>query len=379
MLIFLGKGRIMKRKMKLNLVIAALLGILALSVQALGSDANLVAYWTLDEGTGSIVYDSAGGNDGTLNGDPSWTTGKIGEALSFDGSGDYVDCGAGLALMEVSVCAWVKTSDGAGQIVFSKKGKSYGGHAAYSLITGDLYGSSGVGTVSTRIKQPGSVSFIDLVTTERIDDGEWHFIAMSYDGTIAKIYIDGDLKVTSPAGSTINYYSETEPADIGATRSTDGSPVAFFNGLIDEVMVFDEALSGEEVEQLYLEGFSGLELAIMQIEDALAEKDSVLEVIGAALEKELVAYDALEELLASGDYEGLSRRDIAAAQRKIESAIRRQERSKRVVQGSIEDLEDALLSLGWEPEPNEPEPDPNVPEPNIPIPGKLLRRSRVQR
>jgi hypothetical protein len=117
----------------------------------------------------------------------------------------------------------------------------------------------------------------------------------------------------------------------------------------------------------------------MAIADAIDEKLQALESINAALEKEWEAYDALEELLASGEYGDLTKRDIAAAQRKIESAIRRQERSKRVVQGSIEELEDALLSIGWEPEPNEPEPEPNAPEPNLPVPGKLLKGSCVRR
>jgi hypothetical protein len=69
----------------------------------------------------------------------------------------------------------------------------------------------------------------------------------------------------------------------------------------------------------------------------------------------------------------LSKRDIAAAQRKIESSIRRQERSQRVVLDSIDELEDALLSLGWEPapEPNVPEPEPNIPEPNMPGPSPV--------
>ncbi len=351
----------MKRKMKLSLVVVALLGLLVLSVPALGSDANLVAHWALDEGSGTIAYDSAGDNDGTIH-DASWTEGRIGGALSFGGGGDYVDCGTGLALMEVSVCAWVKISDGGGQIVFSKKGKSYGGHEAYSLVTGDMYASSGVGTVSTRIKQPGSVSFIDLATTERIDDGEWHFIAMSYDGTIAKIYIDGDLKVASPAGNAINYYSEIEPAGIGATRSTDGSPAAFFNGLIDEVMIFNRALSGEEVEELYLEAFSGSELAVMRVENALDEKQIALEAVDAALVEEADAYEALEELLDSKDYGDLKKGDVVKAKQRIGSAMQHQEQSADALEKGIEKLEDALLSLGWEPEPepNEPEPDPNL-------------------
>lgn len=108
-----------------------------------------------------------------------------------------------------------------------------------------------------------------------------------------------------------------------------------------------------------------IDTAIFRIMSAIGQKQEALATIDAAIETESQAYDALEELLGSGDYEDLSRQDIAASQREIESAIRRQSRSKRVLTESIERLEDALLSLGFEPV---PEPNVPVPEPNFPVP-----------
>jgi hypothetical protein len=52
---------------------------------------NLIAHWTFDEGSGTTAYDSVGDNHGTLIGDPTWTSGIIGGALSFDGDGDYIN------------------------------------------------------------------------------------------------------------------------------------------------------------------------------------------------------------------------------------------------------------------------------------------------
>jgi hypothetical protein len=58
------------------------------------ASAELIAQWKLDDGSGTIAKDSAGGYDGTLMGDTSWVAeGKLGGALQFDGDGDYVDCG----------------------------------------------------------------------------------------------------------------------------------------------------------------------------------------------------------------------------------------------------------------------------------------------
>ena len=59
---------------------------LFLTGTALAAEPNLVAYWTFDEGTGTIVHDSAGSNNGTIYGTATWTTGYINGALSFNGS-----------------------------------------------------------------------------------------------------------------------------------------------------------------------------------------------------------------------------------------------------------------------------------------------------
>ena len=78
---------------------------------------GLVAWWKFDETNGSKAYDSSGnGHDGNLSGGPTWATGKIGGALSFDGGDDYVvtDVTTGL---DFSVSTWVKTSDNYAHII----------------------------------------------------------------------------------------------------------------------------------------------------------------------------------------------------------------------------------------------------------------------
>ena len=69
--------------------LALVLG-LVLSSVANADDPNLVGWWELDEGEGQTAYDSAGSNDGTIYG-ATWTTGKLGGALEFDGNGDYIE------------------------------------------------------------------------------------------------------------------------------------------------------------------------------------------------------------------------------------------------------------------------------------------------
>ena len=65
--------------------------------------ADLVAYWRLDEGSGTTANDSTGnGNDGTFNGDPQWVEGYYGSAIEFDGAGDFLDCGSDPSLPDRS-------------------------------------------------------------------------------------------------------------------------------------------------------------------------------------------------------------------------------------------------------------------------------------
>ena len=90
------------------------------------------------------------------------------------------------------------------------------------------------------------------------------------------------------------------------------------------------------------------DIGAIRIQEAIDEKEEVLAKIDAALEKEWAAYDALEQLLESGDYGDLSKGDIVKAKQKIYSAMQHQEQSKKALEKSIEKLKEALAALGWE-------------------------------
>ena len=104
-----------------------------------------------------------------------------------------------------------------------------------------------------------------------------------------------------------------------------------------------------------------LELAVSRIEDAITEKVEALERIDAALEKEWAAYEALEELLETGDYGDLKKDDIVTAMQKIYSAIQHEELSKKALENSIKKLLYSLSALGYGPQPPPPLPMPPSP------------------
>ncbi len=334
------------------MAIVVLLGLLAPYATAQAADPNLVAHWTFDEGAGTIAYDSVGGNDGTFNGDPNWTTGQIDGALEFDGSGDLVDCGNDASISQLStfsISLWFKTDfvpgSGAhphliGQDDLSDTVWSFILHGDYSArLTGRIE-TSGTAAV-------GRSNFIPAT-------GQWYHAAMTYDDSgdrTVRVYVDGEEQ---------SYMSQT--AGTGTMSADSSVKVAIGNrigggrdwdGVIDNVRIYDRALSPAEIEQLYWEGFGSRDRAIMAIDDALDDKLQILESTTATFEKEWAAHGALDDLLASGDYGDLNKRDIAAAQRQLASAIRRQERLEKVLLESIQNLEDSLSALGYEPDPND--------------------------
>ena len=130
---------------------------------------------------------------------------------------------------------------------------------------------------------------------------------------------------------------------------------SFFDGSIDEVAIYDRALSVEEIQQHYENGLAGYGypvdakiIAVKKIERAIAEKLDALEKVNAALEKEWTAYEALVELLESGVYGDLSKGEIVTAMQKIHSSIQHEQLTKKALDRSIEKLQDALAALGWE-------------------------------
>jgi hypothetical protein len=343
-------------KANLGFVMLAVMAFLALPGLGQAGDPNLVAYWTFDEGTGTIAYDSAGDNDGTFIGDPCWTSGQVDGALEFDGVDDYISCGTGPAMTGMgpfSVSAWFKTGIAKGHAIVVQRGQ----------------GSANNGMYAVSIREDGRAQFFVYNggdgfmcrSSMTVYDGLWHHIvAVRSTSTDGEIYLDGSL-VANDSGPARSLNSL--PVWIGGPGFT--GPFRF-DGKIDDVRLYNRALSAEEVERIYWEGIGGLELAIFYCGYAIAEKEEALVGIDAALETECGAYAELEELLASGDYGELRKSDIIKARQRIHSAIQHQEQSAGALERGVEQLGDALEALGVE-----PEPEPNIPEPNMPVPNSV--------
>lgn len=343
----------MTRIANFTLGIVAVVGVLTFCGLAEGSDPNLIAHWKFDEGSGTTAYDSAGDNDGTIYG-ATWTSGQIDGALSFDGN-DYVDVPPPEKLDfertdAYTLSAWYK-GDATADTLLSKTDRA-NNYRGYDIFIAEGYVQPHLVSTWT------SNSLCETGTLYPVNDLAWHHIAVTYDGSSSpdglKIYVDGMEEITTVYSDSLSSTIRNSVSFKIAARSEGDEAIHHLTGEVDDVRIYNRALSASEVEQLYWEGFSSFELAVILIENAIAEKQEALERINTALERESLAYGALEEVLESGDYGDLNKRDIAAALREIESAIRRQQRSGKVLLESIEKLEDSLSALGCEAEPPEP-------------------------
>jgi len=202
---------------------------------------GLVGCWKFDEGTGTAAYDSSGnGNNGTLVNGPTWVNGKLGKALNLDGVDDHVLVPDSTVLkpLQYTVAVWVKIDavQVGGDPVWGNwiVGKEY-------LFKG--YGLSFIGTEPIAVHSDGAAHAIDSNINVSLND--WHHIASTYNGTLVKIYVDGMLRNSEAHG----FQNTNDPLTIGAWHFT--SPERFLNGTIDEVKVYDRALSADEVWSEY--------------------------------------------------------------------------------------------------------------------------------
>jgi hypothetical protein len=201
---------------------------------AIYSSEGLVAHWKFDDGSGGTAIDSAGTNNGTLNGDPNWTAGRIDGALNFDGDGDYVSVApiAPLIGNTVTAQAWVRVSEFAG-IWNPILTQNAGGNGYY------FYASSGRPAFYIVV----GAFFIEAISFEAINADQWYHIAGTNDGSNLKIYVDGHLKNSV---SSTGFLGVNHSAYIGFEP---GSSL-YYNGLIDDVRIYDRAVSESEFQDI---------------------------------------------------------------------------------------------------------------------------------
>ena len=212
-------------------------------------DYGLVGSWNMDEGTGDTAYDSSDeGNDGSLEGGTAWGKGKEGGGLQFDGVNDYIDCGNDESLDitdAITISAWVKGNPTQNSIyaVISKghSGAGYG-WVIQSVNDVDLYFVTGNSAGYEKVNFTGF----------QPKDSIWHHLVAvksTIEGMFA--YKDGVLLDSDATALSAIDYGSGYTFSIGKDTF---NPDRHFNGTIDEVRIYDRALTADEVRWHYNRG-----------------------------------------------------------------------------------------------------------------------------
>ncbi len=199
-----------------------------------------VSRWAFDEGSGSAAHDHVGSNDGAITG-ASWTTGVTGQALSFDGTDDQVKVPNDPSLNPtdgLTVSTWIKLDGEAGTrgIVSKNNWRQYRIHMQANITKANFRVTDGSGNNSLETLNSGI----------KINDGEWHHVALTVDPSgMAFLLVDGQI-----AASTETPYDQLGTS-IEPLYVANGSESEHFPGTVDDLRVYSEALTPGQIQRLH--------------------------------------------------------------------------------------------------------------------------------
>jgi len=206
---------------------------------------GLVGYWNFDEGKGTVVKDSSGnGNNGEIAG-AEWVKGKVGNALEFNGEA-YVEIphSKGFDLTQLTIEMWIKTPEefeiaSGWRCLFSKEAGGAVEGRDYNFYT---YSDDGIKVTQLHFSSAvfGATMF---PLPAPYEPKTWHHVAITVDANGNHIYYS-DGKKFAEAQGTPGEASGDYPVLIGKADN-------FWNGVIDEVRLYNRALSPDEINAHY--------------------------------------------------------------------------------------------------------------------------------
>jgi eukaryotic-like serine/threonine-protein kinase len=206
---------------------------------------ELVAWWTFDETEGDLVKDSSGhGLDGVVRGSPQRVPGRVGGALFFDGTDDYIDCGSKPAFDitgSITIAAWIRASTSSGP---------YAPIVAKGNTAWRLHWHLDSNSLELNVANIRWAPSLVAQAESPIDDGRWHHVAATYDSRQINLYVDGTLRTSRATRPLDEMGTNDSPVHIGGT--TDDMKRKW-HGEIDDVRIYNYALTADEVEKLYRE------------------------------------------------------------------------------------------------------------------------------
>ena len=223
---------------------------------------NIISYYKLDETTGTTVTDSVGNQNGTLQSNSAFGTGKINNGLvtsSDKSSNAGILFGANdshdISQYPFTISAWFKTSyntaqDNSYMHIFDTQ-KTTTNYSGFWLSMAMGVTSVDRGKINLFYRNSSGSNY-KLTTSSTYNDGNWHFVAatISSDGDM-KLYIDNGSALTGTTASG-SLFTSTKSSSIGVNVS--GAPNDVWVGSLDEIGLWSRELTSTEVASLYNSG-----------------------------------------------------------------------------------------------------------------------------
>jgi len=197
--------------------------------------------WRLDNISGGTVLDEWGNNVGTVSGNPQVVAGVNGNALEFDGTGDWITIASASGLPQgndpFSISAWV----------------NFDSLPAWKIVT--AWGNMGARRTNWFVISSGRLQHINYSNNPAdtirgnttLSVGSWHHIAVTYDGVTRRFYADGVFDgLNTPQTMAVS------GSDLTIAYDANGNG-RHYVGSIDEVGIYSEALTVQSIQRIYAE------------------------------------------------------------------------------------------------------------------------------
>ncbi len=209
------------------------------TIHALGDPLqNLAAHWTFDQSSGLTASNSVGTNHGALNNfnfntTSGWTTGRVGNALLFDGVNDSVSLNSAALVLtnNFTWMTWVKPLASSSTGMIASVCYDYGNTGFRIQALANSFLVEGRSTTGWQYL---------TVFTNAVQNGAWHHLAIVYDKSVLNFYVNGALQASRPWGGSL-IMNTTFPSRLGMAGST------YFKGALDDLMIFQRTLSAGEI------------------------------------------------------------------------------------------------------------------------------------
>jgi hypothetical protein len=225
---------------------------------------NLISWWKFDDRSSTTAVDSSGnGNNGTLTNDPTWTTGMIGSAISFDGVDDVVSFGPmpstqGQGQMTWAFWVYATTFVGNNSFFVGKSKPNMATEMAWAVFNAPTGWRGTTRDIGVYIN--GDLTSNDtacFTPSQPLTDAQWNHVVVVFDGTLTgnenrlKIYVNGSALSLTADDCTGTIPTSTLTSSAAVTVGNSADKARAFKGVIDEVRIYSRSLSSTDVAELY--------------------------------------------------------------------------------------------------------------------------------